>query len=352
MDILVIIFCLIIVWGIKPSKHNHDYLNRDTTTAIKGIFAIIILFSHTRQYLPSPHINNSVQVSCDNIYNFILSLIGQLMVVMFLLYSGYGIVESYKVQGNSYKNGFLKKRVLKTLVHFDIAVLLFLILALVLGHEYSPKQYVLSFTGWESIGNSNWFVFDIIALYLMSYIGLIIVERYKLNLKEYLWIIFVFTFALAILLFFLRRGEFWWCDTILAFPTGMLWSVYKEQLSDYLMDSRKYAITLFFVIIVFAALYIAEYKVSYIISIFTSAVFGILVILITMRLKIGNRVLHWLGINAFAIYILQRIPMILLSEFGINDNHVLFALTVFPLTFIIAWGFTKLTNTIDRKFFS
>lgn len=169
MDILLVIFCILMFWGLKPVKCNENFLSRDTTTAIKGIFAIVILFSHTRQYLGPTIMESGMNLNQYNtIYNISLSLIGQLMVVMFLVYSGYGLVESYKNKKGTYVKGFLKKRVLKTLVHFDIAVILFLIVALILGHEYSAKEFLLSFIGWESIGNSNWFVFDIIILYLIA----------------------------------------------------------------------------------------------------------------------------------------------------------------------------------------
>lgn len=54
MDFIVILFFIIVVWGMKPVSYNSDYIGCNTTTAIKGIFAIIILFNHSAQYLPPP----------------------------------------------------------------------------------------------------------------------------------------------------------------------------------------------------------------------------------------------------------------------------------------------------------
>lgn len=51
MDILIILLIAISLWGLRPTMHNHDYIGRESTTAIKGIFAIIILFNHSRQYI-------------------------------------------------------------------------------------------------------------------------------------------------------------------------------------------------------------------------------------------------------------------------------------------------------------
>ena len=352
MDILILTFVLIILVGIKPSKDNKDYLGKDTTTVIKGIFAIIILFSHSRQYL-SVSINSTSHVlnQYNYIYNIVLDFLGQLMVVMFLLYSGYGVVESYKKKGNSYTKGFFKKRVLKTLVHFDIAVLLFLILAFWIGKEYNPRNVILSFTGLTSIGNSNWFVFDILVLYLLSYIGFVWVKRNGQGLKHYLWLVFSFSCGFLITMFILKRGESWWYDTILAYPTGMLWSVYQNRINNFLCSSTKYILTTIATLIIFIVFYyIGRYYVS-VISILTSAIFGCLIILITIKCKINNKILHWLGVNAFAIYILQRIPMIIASEYGLSHNHILFALFVFPVTLAGAYGFTKFTSLLDNKFF-
>ena len=57
MDIFAIVFLILILIGVKPVRNNEDYISRDTTTAIKGIFAIIILFNHSRQYLSVPITN-------------------------------------------------------------------------------------------------------------------------------------------------------------------------------------------------------------------------------------------------------------------------------------------------------
>lgn len=143
MDIFAIVFLILILIGVKPVRNNEDYISRDTTTAIKGIFAIIILFNHSRQYLPS-HITDWGRQSYAILYNSIIDIFGQLMVVMFLVYSGFGIMESFKRKKNDYIKGFVRKRVLKTLIHFDIAVFLFLLVALAFGHEYTSSNYALS----------------------------------------------------------------------------------------------------------------------------------------------------------------------------------------------------------------
>lgn len=259
-------------------------------------------------------------------------------------------MESYKRKKTQYVKKFFSKRILKTIVHFDLAVFAFIFLAFVLGRDYSWQQYALSLTGWTNVGNSNWFMFVIIALYIIAYVGLVIVERFHLAVKTFLWAIFVASLAFTLIMYKLR--PLYWCDTIMAFPMGMLWSVYRNKLEDKLRDNSIYWTTLIFTIALFALLYWAGHKYIELFYFFSTGIFGIAVILISMRLKLGNAALYWLGTNAFAIYMLQRLPMIIATELGINKFPLLFMAVVIPITLLIAAGFTALTNRIDRKLFA
>lgn len=57
MDILVIALAAVALWGVSFSLRGHeDYLSRESTGSVKGIFAVIILYSHMRGYVTiSPH---------------------------------------------------------------------------------------------------------------------------------------------------------------------------------------------------------------------------------------------------------------------------------------------------------
>ena len=87
-------------------------------------------------------------------------------------------MESYKRKPN-YKKNFLRNRVLKILIHFDIAVLLYIILQFSLGKRYHFGEYMGSLIGWNTVGNSSWFIFDILALYVIFYFSLHIEKWYN-----------------------------------------------------------------------------------------------------------------------------------------------------------------------------
>lgn len=294
-----------------------------------------------RGYLPP---SDSYDV-WNRIFYFIINAIGQLMVVMFLFYSGYGIMESFR-RKDLYTNTFITHRVLKTLFNFDIAVLLFLLLALIIGKDYDILTVLLSLIGWESIGNSNWFVFDIIVLYLMAYLVLIIKKRYSIPNKIYFSLIYTLCFTFIIFLYVTKHNSYWF-DTVLSFPTGMLYSEYKDYFE------KKFKSGLFWpLFMATSVLFVVLYRWGgYAATILNCVVFSFLFILISVKIRFNNIILRWLGINCFAIYILQRIPMIVYTEFGLNNNWVLFSIAVIPTTLLLAAVYTAFTNKINKYFF-
>lgn len=353
MDIFLLALIVLCLWGAKFSSTGHaDYISRSQTDSIKGIFAIIILYSHMRGYFVSvgPYSQG---------YNFLLNFLGQLMVVMFLLYSGYGVMEALKRNRQRYIATFLTHRLGKVWLMFAMAVTLFMILNLLLGIRHEPIKYVTSLIGWDDIGNSNWFVFDILVLYLLTYIALMTTQRW--GLMYLVPTIYLLTFAMLVMLKLSGKGA-WWYDTILAYPTGMLYSLYKRKIEHIVRSWRWWVATLSIAVLFILCRYksyalIAHfesklaYQLYFVVFVLTSSVFSILIVLLTMKIKLDNQALRWLGENAFAIYILQRITMILGRHWEWNKNALLFACFVVPATLLIAAIFTVGTKKINSLLF-
>jgi membrane-bound acyltransferase YfiQ involved in biofilm formation len=323
-------------------------MSLEATNAIKGIFAVIILYSHLRQYLvlSDTFVNNS--------YIEVLKYFGQMMVTMYLFYSGYGLMESLRRKPN-YRKNFLRNRFLKILLHFDIAVLMYIILQFALGKKYSLLEYLGSLIGWNSIGNSNWFIFDILVLYLIFYLSMYFVERFGKQINKHLGhleiAVLLVSFVFCLLLwYFLHRtkGQSWWMDNIMAFPLGMGYSLYRSKLENWLKSGWKYFIC--FSLLSLVLLTWRHFKGVDIYGVCT-CLFAMWVVLLSMKVKFDNEILQWLGVQAFAIYILQRLPMIAFSSMGINHNAALYCLLVIPAVFLIAFLYTKFLFLIDRLSF-
>lgn len=71
----------------KTNEFNTEYSNIEQTNIIKGIFVILVLLGHGNSYL-------NVQGVLDMPYKSFQSHLGQMVVSMFLFYSGFGMIKS------------------------------------------------------------------------------------------------------------------------------------------------------------------------------------------------------------------------------------------------------------------
>lgn len=340
MIVLLIILALICIWRLDISGYHEDYMVPKYTTAIKGIFTVLIFYSHIRGYLSlSDHWSNSL-------YSTVFDYLGQLIVVMFFFYSGFGVWESQKKKSD-YANTFFKRRILKTLLHFDIAILLFIVVQVFLPIHYTTKDYLLCWIGWTSVGNSNWFIFVILGLYLIALLSLFFQKNFG---QGGILLTAVLSACFWIWLRIIMRQPNWWVDTLAAFPLGMAFSQYKPALDQWL-EKKSYHPVL--AVLLSAIAFLIAYKLVKI-DIYggVSCLFCSLTALFSSFVKIGNPILDWLGKNAFTIYIIQRLPMIVFSQLGINQYTALYIVLVLTTTLLLAEGLSWLYAVTDKRLFA
>lgn len=311
MILFYFLLFLLVIARLRFSRQGFyaDYLSFDTTNAIKGIFIALVFIKHV-----TPYILNSGYVFDDSFFSraflFIDAQVGQWIVAMFLFYSGYGIMESIRKKGIAYIRSIPRKRILTTLINFDIAVVLFAIVSLFVPSEYTIKQYLLSFTGWEAVGNSNWYIFIIMLCYLLAYLCF----RVLIGKREYYFrrtIICSFLLGISVLVLSFVK-PFWWYDTMLCFGVGILYSVCRNRIEVIL--KKYYWFILPVLIILLTLLGKSPYYLRGLVHNTYCIVFCLLIVLLTMKIKVNNAALIWAGKNLFPLYIYQRVPMIILSS--------------------------------------
>ncbi len=342
MIIFVAMLAVMCLWGIRVSGKNgfEDYMSPQKTGSIKGIFVVIVLLSHVRQYVT---LDNSAM---NAPYKDFMSFLGQLMVVAFLFYSGYGVSLGLKNK-DGYAKTLPTQRALKVLLHFDIAVLIFYVTGLALGKNYSVEKLLLSLIGLDGVGNSVWFIFDIIILYLLTFAVFIFAKKKMVFGTA---IMTVLSFAAVLLIKEFKGTEYWWYDTIMCYPLGMWYALAKSHIDKNILPSFwKWLVSLAVTVAAFILLRNA-YSASggnrwYFIA--EALVFALLIVFASMRISINNKVLQWFGKRVFGIYILQRIPMMILSYFGANENPVLFTAASFALTIVLAEIFERAMDKLD-----
>lgn len=315
-----------------------DYLSVEKTNSIKGLCTLLIIVSHSYTYL---NLENTFLNNTWRILNY--NVVGQGVVAMFMIYSGYAVMLSCSNKGHKYVKMMPKNRVLKVLFNFDIAVLLFLFVQLLLGNHFSIKEIVLALVGWNSLGNSNWYIFAIIFMYLFSYIAFIVAKNNKISvLTINLILIFGYIFVMH------KYKDSYFYDTVLLYFIGMVLYLVKDRL-ELLFKEHKW--TYYAALFLFTAMYLVAYlfrNYSVLIEMIKHCCFGLIFLFLTMKVSVNNKFLGFCGKNLFSIFILQRIPMLVLAHFGITEYPALFVAASILLTFLIAVPFTAVIGRLDK----
>lgn len=306
MILFYILLFIIILSKVSYHNFNQDYISVQQTNIIKGIFIWLVFLGHIMPYMIKiePFVT-----PIDKAAFGVVIVLKQLVVVPFLFYSGYGVMNSIKNKGINYVDAIPKKRIGNTMINFGIAVLFFVLLNFMLGIPMDFKQIMLSLVCWESVGNSNWYIFTICVCYIVSFISYKLFGYSKRSLIANFVILSVF--AVVISQF---KGS-WWYDTCLAYSAGSLYCFYKDKLERRICDNY----------LIYSILFIGVTMVTYIIMLkapFANSLvfmnicgicFSLFMVILTMRFRFKSKVLEWSGMNLFPLYIYQRIPMILFS---------------------------------------
>lgn len=343
MLVFIIIFVAIICSGLTASKKGEffkDYCSPKNTATINGIFSVLIFLSHSVQYV---ELNGVL----DTPYFSLRSFLGQLVVVTYLFYSGYGIMESVKRKGHSYIMSMPINRFFKLWYHFALVVLMYIGVKLAFSKPLDIFKTIFAFTGATAVGNSNWYMFVTFAMYIIIFVSFFVFRRSK---------------AFALISVFLLTGVFVlaeikvgfadrYYNTIFCFPAGMLFSMLKPYIDKILMKND-------------IIWYIAFGGLAAIFYIFSEnrndslvhySLFGILgALLITvafMKINIRSSILDWFGEHIFSFFILQRIPMLIFDYSGCIKNPYAFIICSFIATVVLAVVFDGATDKLDSLIF-
>ncbi len=347
MAVFLLLLVLVIFNKIEfsgPDEFNARYIDKATTASISGIFVVLIVFSHYIQYVENI-------TAIDLPYMVMRGHLKQLVVVPFLFYTGYGMMESLKRKGRPYIKG-LPEKFLKLLFRFDVAVLLFLIMGLILGKHYSIGKVLLALTAWTPIGNSNWYIFDILILYILMFIAFNIDEHFSKG-KNHIIGVIVLTVLVIGFVFLMMKLDMpsRYYNTIFTACVGCIYSLLKDRAERLIMTNDLiYFLILALIIVAYILLTIHvgdNHIETY--TMWTIAFAGLMIVL-SMKVKIDNGILRFFGSHVFSIYILQRIPMTILDRISFIDQHKYMSLImVFAITIPFAIIFEKATDLVINK---
>ena len=309
-----IFLLLLLIIGIKDAefgrqRDSENCLSVPASGAVKGLFTILILFSHfasgiTRQPL-------------DSTYFLIRSHLDQAVVIPYLFFSGYGMATALNQKGTAYLRTIMTRRIPRLLLGMAAALACYWVLGLVQGRSYAPDTILLSLVGWANMGNSNWYIFGILGAYIAFWLAF-----QPLRLKDSPWIrmlCLLLTGALmtAFVLWIRRMDRPVYCyNTLLVFPMGVAWGLYHRKLSSLLHGNDVlWLLGLLLAMTVYRYSFLRRGTSLTWYTVWCAAFTAVLVLLL-MRVRLGSPVLRFFGNHVFSIYILQRIPMRILGDHG------------------------------------
>lgn len=338
MSIFILIIGVIVVVGLRlRNGESSEILCKYDTTTINGIFTLLIFFSHSTQYWP---LSSSF---FDRVYGCFQNIHNQWVVTTFLAFSGFGVMHKIATdKGQRYVLSYPYKRILKTFINFDIVVVMYLIVALIIGVHYDKFTILGSFIGITSVGNSNWYIFAILFLYIFSYVAAIIFEN---NHNKQIITVFILTiFYIAIMWSF--GFEMRYYSTVMCYPLGAFLAIYKDRV---LNTIKRYKIlTLLLIFLVIGMTY--KLRFNAIIMNVSSVGFVLAVVWFLLFFEIKSNILLFFGKHAFSIFILQRIPGLLLyNYFGESVNKYIIITIDLAITIVIALLYDKWIYKIDKS---
>ncbi len=331
---------LLLLSAFGVGKPNTDFLSRDMTTTINGYFLTTVFMTHIIQYLSSDMYN-----AVDWAYIYTNRALGQLIVAMFLFYSGYGVMESLKHK-EGYIQSFPRKRILTLVINFEIAAILYLIVSCATGQPPTFRYAIKAFFAWESLGNSNWYVFAIMYLYIVTYLSF----RFIPKKKHWISVSLVFVLSLFYIFFMRQHKGGWWYNTILCYTAGMIFSCHIDKFRRIFCVKRSkwYLSTLLLLLVAFVITYKLPKGNVWRFEIL-SVLFSLIIVFLTMKMKATNPVYTYIGKNLFYYYIYQRVPMILFKDTLGSYNIYLYFLVCIVVTIAICQLMIPLHKKIHKQ---
>ncbi len=348
MTVFLLLLIILVFYGVKiapKGKFNEDYMSIEKTKPIKGIFTVLVFFSHINQYL-------ILESLIDKPLYWFSLFLGQLVVTLFLFYSGYGIMESIKRKGFKYADDVFKKKLPSLLIRFNVVVLMYFVLQhFVFKVEFDSFVFWTSWIGYSGFGNSNWYMFVTFVLYIFVYVSFSVFKNREDETHYNAALVLTFLTILLIVTLKLAGKEHWWYDTAILFPLGIWYSIFKDRIEEIVMRNEKtYRMVLLLLFISYIAVAVFRLNMDALSFMIWGIIFTFLVVTVTMKLSIGNRVLNFCGDHVFSIYILQRLPMIVLANLGLpKSNKYAFFILSALITVILAYIFDKVFELIENK---
>jgi pimeloyl-ACP methyl ester carboxylesterase/membrane-bound acyltransferase YfiQ involved in biofilm formation len=291
------------LWGVKLFKKgefNDEYMGIQHTKAWLGFFAVCIIMHHISQKMWT-------QIESPDILRNALSPFlrsGYLFVAFFFFCSGFGLMMSASGK-EDYHKGFLKKRFLPLIITFIVTDSVFQFARISKRLQGFPAN------------TYSWFVFVIAVLYIGFYLCIRFLKKRALIGI----IVFSILWCVACRLLYI---DTYWYNSVLAFPAGAFIAEHFEGITKKIQSRYPVWFAVTFIVTgifcFFGSSGMRVYnmlgnvlgidgsmQVQTAFQIFASVGVSLLIMMIGMKVKIGNKALGFLGGMTLEIYLVHTL---------------------------------------------
>lgn len=338
--------------GFRKNKFHEDCISLEVTKSLRGFAAIGVILHHISQQNAFQGANGWEKPGELSIFvNF-----GFKLVAIFFFCSGFGLLKSLKTKEN-YLDGFIKKRILKTIVvPFYVNVILYGIFYVICGMKMPLAHWITNFLGLTLMNEYAWYPIVLTILYFAFYF---IFKNVK-NRKIAFTIMFVIIFLQGV--FFCITGHFawwagpknwwlspnaaatakwwmqnniiwffgeWWVNSSIAFLVGLIFAEYEEKILSWF--KKLYWLKLLIIFVIYNGFnylsgfaqwkfgYWSEYNgtgpgilnkfICYCSQLPQVITFVILLFVILMKYHAQNPVSRFFGNVSYETYMMNLIPI-------------------------------------------
>lgn len=321
---------ILLLWGAKfygRKSWNNEFMSLSQTKALQGFCAICVMLHHIGQKTCAPWLKQEFIVHGLDVF----VPIGYFFVGIFLFCSGYGLYKSYREKEN-YLQGFFGRRILPLILAFVSTSFIFLVVRIRMGDVVGLSQ-PFRLSGPQLMNQYAWFVFAL----MLFYIGFFLAFRYCRSEKAAIWMICLVVFGYIVYCDWWMYGG-WWYNSVLLFVVGLFFARYEEKIVEevkrryvlYVMLS--FLLTVVFFIFSECAQEVFDYfwknanhticRWAILLSQMAAAcAFVFLLVLLGMKIKIGNRVLAFMGTMTLEFYLIHGLFVQLFGYSFIDDQN-------------------------------
>lgn len=317
-------FILLLLCIIAQHQHSNRRLceKRNLTDSVKMIAAIAVVVCHLFTfYMHHPAWAAESQF-------------GSLSVSIFFFLSGYGLMCSYSLKGKKYLEGFCIHRISKIIIPLLTAYIIYIPILRLINHTGGIIEAIQRLFSSNPLLPYSWYVTEITLLYLLFYLVMRFIPRYKLP-------------ALSLAIVFMLAGMLlaglphWWINASPCFIIGLWYYKYEHPIMNQMNKVKKqHFITL---ILLFLCTYrldivqdhiqiLSRWRYTYASFYLVNILFILLVLYILQKVNFGKNIKVTQNCY-YEIYLMQGTVFLLLDTM-IHNRLLFFILAIVSTIYI------------------